>query len=364
MGAKARGRLGKTLGLLIGTGAIIVVLLWLMGAFRDVQPPGEPQDVLRHLPEGAQTLVVHEATEAVYESAVGTISPVQKVRVGSKLLARVESMRVSRAGERVTAGQVLAVLDSQELESRVLQAEAAHEAATARLSQAQVDLERVRRLYEKRVESKDKLDQASTAVRTAQADATRVGQTVEHARAQLKYATIRAPIAGMVIDKQVEEGDLVSPGQVLVTLYDPGRMQLIARVREGLTAGLEPGSTVGVRIDALDMDCEGRIDQIVPEAEAASRVFEVKVSGPCPPGVFSGMFGRLRVPVGSRTVLRVPDEAIRRVGQVETVYVVIEGDRLLRRFVQTGGRDERGVEVLAGLVDGERILAEAGGKAP
>lgn len=364
MGAKAHGRLGKTLGLLTGTGAIVVVLLWLMGAFREVEPPGEPRDVLRSAPPGAATIVVRESTEGVNESAVGTISPVQKVRVGSKLLARVATMNVARAGERVEAGQVLVTLDSQDLEARVLQAEAAHEAATARLSQAKVDLERVRRLFEKRVESKDSLDKAQTAVRTAQADANRVGQTVEHARAQLKYATIRAPITGVVIDKEVEQGDLVSPGQVLVVLYDPARMQLVARVREGLAAGLEEGKTVSVRIDALDLDCAGRIDQIVPEAESASRVFEVKVSGPCPPGVFSGMFGRLRVPVGERTVIRVPDAAIRRVGQIETVYVLLEGDRLLRRFIQTGSRDARGVEVLAGLADGERILADAGEGAP
>ena len=114
-----------------------------------------------------------------------------------------------------------------------------------------------------------------------------------------------------------------------------------------------------VTIDSPKLDCAGRIDQIVPEAEAASRVFQVKVSGPCPPGVFSGMFARLHVPVGTRHVLRIDARSTRRVGQLEMVYVVLEGDRVLRRLIQTGPRSVDGVEVLAGLEAGDRILAYA-----
>ena len=114
-----------------------------------------------------------------------------------------------------------------------------------------------------------------------------------------------------------------------------------------------------VEIEALDLHCSGQIDQIVPEADARSRVFEVRVSGPCPPGAFAGMFGRLHVPVGTHHELRIPDAAVWRVGQVETVFVVGEGDVLQRRFVQTGRRPNGAVEVLAGLSEGERIVARA-----
>jgi RND family efflux transporter MFP subunit len=196
-------------------------------------------------------------------------------------------------------------------------------------------------------------------VQTADAAVARADQGVKFADSQLAYTTIRSPIKGVVIDKLVEAGDLVVPGRTLVTLYDPGRMQLVARVRERLAMRLKRGEDVAVTIEALDLDCHGMIDQIVPEAEAGSRVFEVRVTGPCPPGIYAGMFGRIHVPIGTRREIRVPDAAIRRVGQMETVFVVEAGGTLQRRFVQTGRRVADDVEILAGLRSGETILARA-----
>jgi RND family efflux transporter MFP subunit len=352
-------RLSKTLGLILGTAAIVFILMWLMGAFADRQPPGEPRQVLPQLAEGTATVVVSKREVAVRETAIGTIHPVQRVKVGSRLLARITSLKVKKAGQHVVAGQELALLDDAALKAQHREAQAAYDSAEATRAQAEVELGRTRKLYEGKVESKQQLDQAATRLKTAESAVASAEQAVQHAVAVLDYATVRAPITGVVIDKQVEEGDLVSPGQVLVTIYDPTRMQLVARVRESLALALETGASVDVTIDALGLDCSGTIDQIVPEAEASARAFEVKVSGPCPPGVYSGMFARLHVPIGTRQVLRVAPASIRRVGQLELVYVVIEGDRVLRRLVQTGARSEEGVEVLAGLQEGERILADA-----
>jgi len=360
MAGKKRAVIGRIVGLLVGTGAIVLILMWLMGSFREAPAARPPQDVLPTIAADVATSVVHASSEPLSESAMGTISPVQRVRVGSRLLARISSMRVKKAGERVEKGQVLATLDDQDLQARVREAQAAYDAAVARHDQAMLDLKRVKFLYEKKVESKAAFDAAATDVRTAEAGATRAKQAVEHATAMLDHATVRAPVAGIVIDKHAEEGDLVAPGQVLVTLYDPGRMQLVARVRERLAMRLKEGEDVDVSLDALGIECRGRIDQIVPEAAAASRVFEVKVSGPCPPGILSGMFARLHVPIGSRRVLRVPAEAIERVGQITSVVVVNEDRRALRRFIRTGSRTEAGVEILTGLRDGETILARAG----
>lgn len=356
--------IGKALGTLVGVGAIVVVLAWLMGAFHEKTPPSQTEPRLRALPEDAETVVVQAVQVPVTETAVGTVHPVHRVSVGSKLLARVTKMHVEKAGKAVKAGDLLAELDDADLRARLAEAQAALTAATAARDQAEVDVGRVRTLYEKRVEPKAALDAAETKLRTSEAAVARSQQAVEGARARLDYAKVIAPIGGVVIDKHAEQGDLVSPGQVLVTLYDPGRMQLVARVREGLAAKLEPGQVVRVEIEALDLDCSGQIDQIVPEAEALSRVFEVRVSGPCPPGAYAGMFGRLHVPVGAHEELRIPDEAVLRVGQVETVFVVAEGDTLVRRFVQTGRRTDGDVEVLSGLVEGERILADAEDAAP
>ena len=198
----------------------------------------------------------------------------------------------------------------------------------------------------------------------------------------LDWATICSPINGTVIDEKVEVGDMVSPGQTLATLYDPTRMQLVASVRESLTRQLQVGQPIGVHVEGLDKECVGTVSEKVPEAHSASRSFQVKVTGPCPGGVYSGMFGRIMIPLQKISVLAIPPEAVRRVGQLELVTVLVDG-KPAQRAIRTGRKialrdseahecedsgtlhegDEQAVEVLSGLQAGERVVLPAGADA-
>jgi hypothetical protein len=94
----------------------------------------------------------------------------------------------------------------------------------------------------------------------------------------------------------------------------------------------------------------------VPEAQAQSRAFEVKVTGPCHPGVVTGMFGRLQVPVGDRDEVHVPAAAVQSIGQLDLVQVVLADQTLARRYVRLGRRRGDAFEVLAGLAAGEVVM--------
>ena len=131
-------------------------------------------------------------------------------------------------------------------------------------------------------------------------------------------------------------------------------MQMVATVRESLAMGLEVGQQVAARLDALDLNCHATISEIVPEAQGESRSFQVKVTGPCPPNVYSGMFGRIFIPLGEEEVLVVPPQAVRRVGQLDEVDVVEKGTST-RHVVQLGRTLPEGREVLSGLRQGERV---------
>jgi multidrug efflux pump subunit AcrA (membrane-fusion protein) len=93
----------------------------------------------------------------------------------------------------------------------------------------------------------------------------------------------------------------------------------------------------------------------VPEAQSASRAFQVKVTGPCPTGIYTGMFGRILIPLEEEEILVIPKKAVRNVGQLELVEVQ-EGDRVRRRAVRTGRTLEGDVEVLSGLRAGEQVV--------
>jgi RND family efflux transporter MFP subunit len=289
-----------------------------------------------------------------YESAVGTVRAVHEAGVASKMLAKVVEVKV-KAGQAVTRDEVLVRLDDSDLQARLKQAEAIFTAATATQQRAADEYQRAQRLIESRAISQAEFDQATSAWRSATAELERAQQSVREAKVVLDYATIRAPITAVVIDKRVEAGDTVSPGQVLLTLYDPTRMQMVATVRESLAQRLTVGQKIPGRLETLKHECEATVSEIVPEAQAASRSFIVKVTGPCPPGVYSGMFGRIFIPVEDEEVTVVPAAAVFKVGQLDMVDVVVDGT-VRRRSVQLGRKLDQDYEVLAGLTAGEMVV--------
>ncbi len=226
-------------------------------------------------------------------------------------------------------------LDDTDLLARLQQAKAMVSAAEAAYSQADADEKRNAQLVTSRAISQQQYENTITALETAEANLHRAQAAVHESQATLDYATIRSPIDATVIDKKVDVGDMVTPGQPLVTLYDPTHMQLVASVRESLTSRLKVGQDIGVRVEGLHKTCSGTVREIVPEAQSASRTFQVKVTGPCPAGIYSGMFGRILIPLDKEKALVIPRRAIRDVGQLELVEVV-EKNETSRRAIRTG----------------------------
>lgn len=347
-------RLAGSLLLLAGfsVGAI-VLMLWLAGRFEPKVPPVADTARPEALPSGRR-VAVRRITLPVNETAVGTIRAVHEVSIGSKLLARVLAINL-KAGQQVRAGEVLVQLDDTDLRARLQQAKATLAAATAAREQAVLDDKRFAALVKTNAVSRQQYEQAVTALRSAEAELSRAQEGVKEAQATLDWATVRAPIDGRVIDKRVEAGDTVTPGQTLVTLFDPTRMQMVASVRESLALQLRVGQDIGVRVDGLGKSCSGMVSEIVPQAQSSSRTFQVKVTGPCPPGIYSGMFGRILVPLDNEQLLVIPRQAVRRVGQLELVEVVEQG-RVIRRAVRIGRALDDDVEVLSGLAEGEQVV--------
>ena len=288
------------------------------------------------------------------ESAVGSIRAVHETSIGSKLLAHVMEVNL-KAGQKVAEGDVLLRLDDTDLQAKLQQAVAATTSAEARLEQAKADHKRATSLVETRAISRQEFENAATAVRSAEAELQRVREAVKEVQATLEWATVRSPLNGLVIDKKVDVGDMVAPGQQLATLFDPKRMQLVANVRESLALRLQIGQSIDVHVGGINTQCQGTISEIVPQAQTASRAFQVKVTGPCPEGIYSGMFARIDIPLDEEQVLVIPRQAVRHIGQLELVEVA-EKDVALRRAIRTGRKLNGDVEILSGLREGEQVI--------
>jgi len=334
---------------------VVVLMIALAGGFKEKISSSAVQSV----PEkyAGATAVVKRVTLPMNEEAIGTVKPVNETVVTSRVAARITELRLT-AGQSVSRDEVIVRLDDRDMLARVAQAKAALDSASATRAQAAIDRQRLADGLARGAVAKGEFDAADLAFKNAEANVARVTEVINEAQAALEYSTIRAPASGIVVDRKVSVGDTIMPGQVLATLYDPTHMQLVANVRESLTQRLKVGQAIGVRMDALGRTCEGSVSEIVPEAEGTSRTFRVKVTGPCPPGIYSGMFGRIVIPLDSREALLAPQAAVSHVGQLDLVDVVEKGGSLERRIVRLGRTFGTDVEVLSGLVEGEKIALQ------
>ena len=354
---KWAGRVGRAAILLVFAGGVSLLVFWLAGEFEPKILLHAKRVSMREDKSSGVVTDVRLVRLPMIETAVGTIRPVHETNVGAKLLARVIEVNL-KAGQKVNAGDILARLDDRDLQAKRRQAEAVLNAAAAARVQAAANATRAKSLLKTNVVSRQEYEQAATALKSADAELSRAKESIHEIDATIDWATIRSPIDGIVIDKKVDTGDMVTPGQMLVTLFDPKRMQLVASVRESLAHRLKVGQPIEVQIENFNKQCVGAISEIVPEAESNSRAFQVKVAGPCPEGVYSGTFGRILIPLDDEQVLVIPRKSVQTVGQLDLVNVASRGV-VSRRAVRLGRTIGEDVEVLSGLCEGEQVLAPA-----
>ncbi len=318
----------------------------------------------------AEPIAVRVATAAVetvpfQTRASGSVEPIRRVMPGTKILGRVESVLV-REGDRVVRGQLLARLESRDLEAAVAQASAALAMAEAQHENARVQHERMRDLHGRGSVTDKALEDATTGFQVAGAAVAQAEANLAAARVHLGYAEVKSPFAGWVVAKQVEAGDMTAPGAPMFTVEDVSKVKIEVSVPEAEVVALAEGGAA--RVEILDRRLAATIDRIVPAGDPASRTFSVQLlldnSGGAPPEgepwiLKSGMFARVGFEHGERQVLRVPASAVVRRGQLEGLFVV-DGETARLRWIKTGrpsgeAGDER-IEVLSGLEEGERYV--------
>jgi RND family efflux transporter MFP subunit len=318
---------------------------------------------------------------AIYE-ATGTVRAATTAVIASKILGHVEHVYV-QAGDRVQAGQTLAILDARDLDAAVKRAEAgrvelssaipeadnAVAAAKANLDLARATFGRIEDLAAKKSVSNQEFDEASARLKSAEAAhemararrrqldsrAAQAEQEVRSAGIARDFARITAPFAGVVISKSAEPGTLATPGAPLLTLERAGGYRLEAALDESRLPHVLRGQSVAVSLDAIGARLTARVTEIVPLVDAASRSYIVKLDLPAAAGLRSGMFGRAAFPGASEKRLMMPAAALIERGQLQSVLVIEEGVGFAR-LVTTGRREQDRIEVLTGLRAGERVV--------
>jgi RND family efflux transporter MFP subunit len=340
---------------------VVVLMLYLDGFFtpKVAHRPPAGDGVAATAPVASAQLVEAQFIDVPsVEQAPGTIRPLHETALASKVREPEKVIEVNVvAGQEVHKGDLLVKLDSSTWQNRKEMAEAKLKVAQSARDDARKNHDRIKEAFGQGVATQAEVDDAKYRLEGAESQVVAAQRGLDEAVMNLGYTEIRSPMDAVVIDKRMDVGDTVSPGQVLVSLYD--KMQLIANVREGLMKNLKTGQSIGVFIGDIGAACTGTISEIVPQADPATRTFLVKVVGPCHSGVRPGMYAKLLVPLGNLKVLVIPPAAVVQVGQLTMVDVAGGRGGVERRNVQLGKPIDLGgkqfVQVLSGLKAGEMV---------
>jgi RND family efflux transporter MFP subunit len=274
--------------------------------------------------------------------AAGTVRAARRAELSTRIMGRVETVRVS-AGDVVRPGQLLLTVERASLT-------AAQQQAAAALAQATASLRRTERLYADSAAPLVQLEAARTAHAQAEAQAGAV-------RADLAYAEIRAPFAGLVVSRLADPGDQAAPGQPLLVVEDRTAREIVVTVPDELRAQLRPGQIASVRIGSGERRYSARILAVVPGADPRSPTVEVRLSGP--EELAPGLAAVVELPASGHSAMLVPGSAITRRGQLEGVFLFAPDSTLRLRWIRTGRSTDSTVEVLSGLLAGDLVALDA-----
>lgn len=284
-----------------------------------------------------------------------------EVRVGAQLSGIVEKLNVE-VGSKVREGDVIAKIDSRGLEARLAQARAQIEVERQEVRRTEVELERAKRLDERKLVAESQVEDAQIALDSARAKLEKARRDAGVVETELSYAVIRSPITGTVASVTTQEGETVQASfntPTFATVIEDGALELIAMVDETDIGNVAVGNPVTFTVEAYPAEeFEGRVARIAPKGTIISGVvnFEVMITIASPPGLLKpDMTANVSVRTAEREALVVPNEAVQRDGSERYVWVDREGE-LMRRAVTTGTRDATFTEIRQGISPGERVL--------
>jgi len=341
---------------MIAVGALLgVVILFYLHSAGLIRPGLLPPSASSG--PDARLAQVTAMTVPIEAQVVGSIESRTPVEVSSNVAARVRAVHV-RAGQRITAGEILVEMDPSNLDAGVAQARGAVAAAQAEVAKSAADWRRFSALYSRGSATAQERDAAEAAYRSARAHARQAEAAVAAGKSALAYATVRSPMDGVVVDRMAEPGDMAMPGKPLLRVYDTRAVRAALAVPEELLKSIRPGSPVRIEVNAVHREFAATITEIIPAADPATRSVTMRADLPAGAGLQPGMFVRAAFAVGQETVLTIPRGAVQTVGQLSTVRVRTQGSVELRQIALGREIDHR-VEVLAGLNGGDLVLLDA-----
>ena len=309
----------------------------------------------------AKGAVPFETATAIYEDAAreriwdGRVEAVNQATVSAQTSGRIAELPFD-VNDYVDAGDIVMRFTDTEQKAALSRAEASLQEARARLAEANQAYERFSQMIENNSVSQSQLDQSRANRDAAQARLNAARSGVETAQEQLEYTVVRAPYAGIVSKRHVELGELVSPGQPLISGLSLQQLRVNVDVPQSMFHSVRTIGKGFAYIDGERIAAESLT--FFPVADAAANTFRVRVNLPDGAAtLYPGMFIKVGFVVGETKRLLIPAAAVVRRSELSAVYVT-DKEKVSLRQVRLGRRYGESIEILAGLMDGEAVALD------
>ena len=339
----------RTVAVIAAFAVIVLLIILQTGVFsgKDI-PPGETAGTGKNY--SGKTMDLKPTVVPDYFKTVGTVRSRDEIEISPRITARIKEV-TRRSGDSIKKDEVLVKLDDADL--KALRDRASEEliSAQAALDRAQKDFERQKQLLANKAVSRKAYEYAEEALKTSLAKVAAAQQALKQAEANLEYATITSPMDAIVAERYVDPGDMGSPGNIMLKIFDPARLMLYVPLREGLVQSVKVGDKISFSVGALDKTYTGEVREIVPSVDPGSRTFMIKM---CILGdtkqLMPGMFGTVEIKLGTKKVYIVPANAITRIGQLEYLTEVNIDNTIKRILVRTiPGPTPDTVQIVSGV---------------
>ncbi|MDQ3308637.1 MAG: efflux RND transporter periplasmic adaptor subunit, partial [Gemmatimonadota bacterium] len=173
--------------------------------------------------------------------------------------------------------------------------------------------------------------------------------------------TLHAPVSGVVVEKQVLQGQAVQSGQTLYTIADLSNVWVEAELREADAGAVQEGAPATVEFAAFSgRPLRGTVEYIYPTLQNEARTLKARISIPNPEGRLKpGMYATVRLSTPTRATLTVPTSAVVQTGERAVVFVDMGGGKIMPQEVEVGRTAGQYTEILAGIEPGQRVVTSA-----
>jgi RND family efflux transporter MFP subunit len=308
--------------------------------------------------DALQTISAQRVSMPLEYQLDGVVEARRQATLSAEVSGQVETVNFD-VDDFVDKGAVVMTIRDREYRARRQQAVAALDEAAANLRQTRLEFERQQDLRNRKLISQAEFDRASANLEAANARKSSAEASLERAEEELRHTVVRAPYSGIVVERFVEPGESVNPGQPIMSGYSRQELRVVASVPQSLIGGLRERREARVIVLESDISLQVTAITIPPYASSQNHSFPVRLDLPgVHDGLYPGMLVKVAIAIGTAERVLVPASALVSRSEVNAVYVIEDGGGIALRQVRPGNRFGERVEILAGLEADESIAID------